>query len=438
MAMSKVVRRTVRAVGVALVVALAGLLALRIYGNRRLVAAEREFAASVGPVAGPPDASASVPDEENAAIYLRAGAEAVVLPGGDKALAGEFTTLEPKRWDSQQVAEIRRILAANAPALTLLHRAAGMTRSSFGLGDLVNETEELKAKMPVLKLLWGQRLLLLDARLALLDGDWQRFLTDAGSMSTMAVAIERESPMVAMLIGVAAEKILLTVTSEATARTEVSLKTLQSLQGLLLDTDLRANWRRALLVSAVGTDRRVAAIRADPSRRAADEGGGLQGWVMDVLFRDIFSAQQRELYSDLVDVLGQPLGSNPRWADRGKARPKSMFNVFESVMFPGLAGSGGRVQSTMSVRNLASVALKVRMEGLQTGSYPQTLAAYPEAVRPDSFAGKPLSYVRRPDGSVVISVPDFAALWKRISDAGLSSQPYTWELPAPGKVVAQD
>jgi len=163
----------------------------------------------------------------------------------------------------------------------------------------------------------------------------------------------------------------------------------------------------------------------------------LKGWVMDVLFRDIFSAQQRELYSDLVDVLGQPLGSNPRWADRGKARPKSMFNVFESVMFPGLASSGGRVQSTMSVRNLASVALKVRMEGLQTGTYPQTLAAYPEAVRIDPFAGKPLSYVRRPDGSVVISVPDFAALWKRISDAGLSSQPYTWELPAPGRAVAK-
>ena len=115
-----------------------------------------------------------------------------------------------------------------------------------------------------------------------------------------------------------------------------------------------------------------------------------------------------------------------------------MFNVFESVMFSGLASSGGRVQSTMSVRNLANVALKVRVEGLQTGSYPQTLAAYPEAVRPDPFAAKPLLYMLRPDGSAVISVPDFAAMWKRISDAGLGSQPYTWELPAPRKAVAKD
>ena len=56
MAMSRAVRRTVRVVGVALVVALAGLLALRIYGDRRLAAAEREFTANVGPMAGSPDA----------------------------------------------------------------------------------------------------------------------------------------------------------------------------------------------------------------------------------------------------------------------------------------------------------------------------------------------------------------------------------------------
>ncbi len=455
MRISRVAQATAWTVGIALAVGLAGFSALRIYGSRRLAAAQREFTAKVGPVAGNAYASAKIPDDENAAILLRAGAEAVVLPGGDKPLAGNLTMIEATRWNAQQVTGIRRILAANAPALELLHRAAPMTRSSFGLVDPVNEPEELnmresglgkadpvnesekfKAKMPILKLLWAQRLLLLDARLALLDGDWQRFLTDAGSMSTMAVALERESPMVAMLIGVAAEKILLTVTSEATARPEVSLTTLQRLQRLLLDTDLRATWRRALLVSAVGSDRRVAAIRADP-KRMAEEGFGVKGRLLELLFGDILAAQRRELYSDLVGVVDQPIGSNPRWADRGKARPKSIFSVFESVMFSGLASSGGRVQSTMSVRNLANVALKLRMEGLQTGSYPQTLAAYPEALRPDPFAGKPLTYLRRPDGSAVISVPDFAALWKRISDAGLGSQPYTWELPPPGKAVAK-
>ncbi|TAM48791.1 MAG: hypothetical protein EPN53_09005 [Acidobacteria bacterium] len=453
MAISKALRLTVRTAGVVLVVVLAGFLALRIYGNRRLAAAEREFTAKVGPMAGNPYASAKVPDDENAAILLRAGAEAVVLPGGDKPLAGDLTMIEAKRWNAQQVTEIRRILAANAPALELLHRAAPMTRSSFGLVDSVNEAEELdmtstrlglagpvketekfKAKMPILKLLWGQRLLLLDARLALHNGDWQRFLTDAVSMSTMAVALERESPLVAVLIGIAAEKILLTVTSEATARPDVSLETLRSLQSLLPETDLRATWRRALLVSAVGTDRRVAAVRADP-KRMGEEGFGVKGRLLELLFGGIFAAQQRELYSDLVGVVDQPLGSNPRWADRGKARPKSMFSVFESVMFPELAGSGGRVQSTMSLRNLADVALKVRIEGLRTGAYPPTLAAYPEAMRPDPFAAKPLSYVLRPDGSAVIAVRDFVVLWKRVS-VGPVAQPFSWELPAPGTAVA--
>ena len=186
------------------------------------------------------------------------------------------------------------------------------------------------------------------------------------------------------------------------------------------------------MVSAVGVELRTAAVTADPKRRAG-EGSALKGRIVDFLFPDVLIAQQRELYSDLLGGVDQPLGSNPHWADRGKVKQNGIFQVFESVIFPQTAISAGRVQSTMSSRNLANVALRIRIEGLQTGAYPETLASFPEALRPDPLAGKPLTYVRRANGSASLTVPDFGALWKRISDVGPGSQPYIWELPAPAK-----
>jgi hypothetical protein len=435
MAMSRTVRWTVRAVGVAVVVALAALLALRIYGGRRLAAAERAFAAKVGPTAGNPYASPPVPDDANAAIYLRAGAEALLLPR-EHAKVGDLTLAPAAAWTPEQWEFLRGLLARNRPALELLHRAAGMTESSFGLRDPANEAEELKTRLPLLKLLWAQRVLFLDARVAERDGEPERFLLDAGSMATMAAALDRESPMIAMLIGQAAEKLFLATVSEVAAQSEVPAQTLRKLQGMLLTNDLRAHWRRSLLADAYGIDRRVASGRTEPN----GQGGAwtlLKGRALELCCHDIFTAQQRELYADLVGIVDQPLGSGPRWADRGKAKPTSPFGVFEAVMFPALARAGGRVQSTMSLRNLADVALKVRIEGLRTGGYPPTLAAHPEAMRPDPFAAKPLSYTLRPDGSAVIAVPNFVLLWKRVSDAGPGSQPFSWELPVPAKAVAK-
>jgi hypothetical protein len=139
--------------------------------------------------------------------------------------------------------------------------------------------------------------------------------------------------------------------------------------------------------------------------------------------------------ADLIAALDQPLGLDPPWFRRGLHQPRTvfdMFDVFESVMFGQAAKSSiGRVQSTLSLRKLARIAVAVRLEGLEDGAYPETLASLPGATQPDPFAGTPLTYERRPDGSARISVPDFAVLWKQISDIGPGAQPFVWELPAP-------
>jgi hypothetical protein len=435
---SPVVRRAVREVGILLLVALAALLGLRVYGNRRLAAAEREFTRRVGPREPGASARARVPDEQNAAVFLRAGSEAMILPGNDKPVIGEMSMAPAGSWSESQRADLRRILANNGPALGPLHRAAGMTRSNFGAVAWDKKTHELTAP-PLFKLMTAQRLLLVDARMALLEHDSARLLADAASMATMAAGLERETPTVELQVGIACERMLLAAVGEAVAEPSTDRGTLTKLQGMLVDTDLRVAWGRSNLWQQTVIQQHVAAVLSDPLAARAPK-VSLYGRFLEFVLGDIFKAQQLELRADLIAAVAQPLGLDPPWSRRGLHQPRTifdMFEVFESVMFGQTAKSSiGRLQSTLSLRELARIALAVRLQGLATGSYRETLASLPGAMRPDPFAGKPLAYERRPDGSVRISVPDFEALWKRVSDVGARAQPFSWELPASPRAAA--
>jgi hypothetical protein len=207
---------------------------------------------------------------------------------------------------------------------------------------------------------------------------------------------------------------------------------------MLVGTDLRVAWRRGKLWQQTVIQQHVAAVISDPLI-ARQEKVGLYGRFMEFAVGSIFHAQQLELTADLIAAVDQPLGLDPSWSRRGSHQPRTvfgMFEVFESVMFgPSAKSSVGRLQSTLSLRELARIALAVRLAGLATGSYPETLASLPGAMQPDPFAGKPLTYERRADGSARISVPGFEKLWTRITDASASSQPYLWELPAPTRTA---
>jgi hypothetical protein len=428
MAMSTAVRRTVRVVGVALVVALAGLLALRVYGNRRLAAAEREFWANVGPMAGNPYASQRVPDEENAAIYLRAGAEAVILPGGDKALAGDLTMVQSGRWNAQQATEVTRIVAANAPALELLHRAAGKTKSSFGLADPARVDEELKTKLPLLKLLWAQRLLWLDAHLALRDGDTARLLDDATTMSVMAAALEREAPLISELVGVAAEKILLATVADAAASPHLDEAAVSDLSRALLDVDLRAAWRRSLAFE----------FKVPGGLYAGEGGSKLRGsFISRVVYLaapSYWDAPYVEWMARLLRVVDLPYARS--LSSLTEQRPQSGFSPLPASI-PHLTQAAGRNQVILSERRLARLALAVRRKGLAMGGYPESLEAFPEASALDPFTAEHVVYTLRRDGSAQLSVPGGVKLWERMQENVGFPGPFTWELPAPAKALAK-
>ncbi|HVN33405.1 MAG TPA: hypothetical protein VMT45_15615, partial [Thermoanaerobaculaceae bacterium] len=261
---SPVVRWGVRLVAGALVVALAALLGVRAYGKSRLAAAEREFAKRVGPQERSAPIGVKVAEEENASIFLRNGAEAMILPGDDRPLVGELAFEPVGRWSERNRAELRRILAANGAALELLRSAGRMTESDFGPLAWDEKTRELTTP-PLLNLLTAQRLLLGDARIALVDREPRRVLSDAAAMATMATALEREAPGVELQMGLACEGMLLALLEEAIADPSTERAALVKLQAILPDVDLRAAWRRSNLWEQGEIERHVAEVLSDPA-----------------------------------------------------------------------------------------------------------------------------------------------------------------------------
>jgi hypothetical protein len=91
----------------------------------------------------------------------------------------------------------------------------------------------------------------------------------------------------------------------------------------------------------------------------------------------------------------------------------------------------------MTVRRLARLSLGLRRQAQETGTYPDSLAGVPPASRSDPFTGTTLEYERRTDGSARLTAPGASALADALYKPVKNFSRFTWELPAPGKVVAK-
>ncbi len=415
----RIVRWAVRATGILLVLALAALLVLRISASRRLAAAEQRFEEAVGPVGEDPCASPAVPDEQNAAIYLLAGSEAVVLPGDDKPLAAELTTTPPESWTEGQRKELEHVLGNNAPALALLHRASSMQRSSFGVATAA---DKLDSKAPLLRLLWGQRLLYLDSLVAIQERDTARLLASTSAMSTMATALEREAPLIVGLVGIGSEKMLLAVVAEAVAWHGLDGRSVAALGDKLVSVDLEKAWKRSL-----------ACERHPPSGTRNRQGSpGPRNTLQRIhyaLLADLIDAPYVERMAALAGAMGSPYGDSQA-GQTTATRPRSDSAIL--TVTGNLVSAIGRYQTVLSERRLARIALALRKQALESGHYPSSLASFADAAGKDPFTGGQIAYAVRPDGSAELTVPEGVVLWDRLNPEVHNPGPFTWTLAAPG------
>jgi hypothetical protein len=119
--------------GVLFALALAGSLALRVYGQRRLGKA-RSALAQQGVLLDPTSyESPKIPEAENAAVWFQAGAAAVVLSKEDRTFILASSRLPSQEWDEERTRRARALLAVNHGALETLHRGAALSRSQASL-----------------------------------------------------------------------------------------------------------------------------------------------------------------------------------------------------------------------------------------------------------------------------------------------------------------
>lgn len=411
----------VRIVGVVAVCGLALLLAVRLQARGANVKLENEFCQKVGPLDPAAYASSVVPDAENAAIWLRAAAAALSLSKGDKDLVGDLSWVMEDRWTADQRTAIERVFSRNAPAFALAERASALPRSSYLLS--AQQAVRVKPEIPLLDLLWLARTIDERARLAVNQGNWTNYRLGVLELACIGASLERESPFIAQLVGVAAERIMFDAILAGVREPTTSRIALQGLDATIPGTDLVTAWRQGL----------------------GYLGAGVHSGAIEL--RDMFppmgqthvavSVPSPEEYLRIVlsieGLAAKPLGLDMALVDRlekskqiGNGRPPADT----------LASSLVRYQSNLSLRRLARLALALRLEDLDQGQYPATLAAWPDASAPDPLTGGPLRYERRGDGSAVISVPGAEELFNKINELK-TSVPFTWELPAPAKAVAK-
>jgi hypothetical protein len=73
----------------------------------------------------------------------------------------------------------------------------------------------------------------------------------------------------------------------------------------------------------------------------------------------------------------------------------------------------------------------MRLHALRLGAYPDCLARFDAASRPDPFTGGKMTYVHRGDGSARLEVVGGGALWNRANPGVHNPGPFIWELPPP-------
>jgi len=398
----------------AMVLVAAGLLAIKIWGERRLAREAESTQAQMGRVTSrlpPPEAA-----DEETSTWVRAGAGAVVLFGNQRsALWGLFS---PTAWIPEQRALAAELLAQNAPALSLLHR--GLDAKPLDpaprilLGEGVDRSPELHALF----------LLALEGRVAIERGDWPGAHSALRALGVLSGGVESTDDWEAYLSPYGT-RLLLRNLERAQRTLPLDAAQVEALAALVPTRDRSVDWARLCKKNwslIVNWD------SAGPTRlealRAAGFGESFRAW----LWRDFRGAALVAYYAAAAPRLSEPLGLAPGAWPQGVWPSKIPFagDVLETW---GLTPGAAFYQADLSARHLARVALRLRAEGLRTGRYPDSLAEIPEASTPDPLTGGALTYRRLPDGSARLEVEGAQEVLKRVG----SRLKYAaeWELPAP-------
>lgn len=423
-------RRIGLAAAALVLVALAGLTALRVHGSMVLDDAVERFEVAVGPLEFEAYRPAPVPDRENAALPILRAVERLEERPEDASWREEMGALKQANrlaagaWSAEDVARTRELVASRPEVLALLHRAAGRSGSSYRL----DYTAGPEMAIPNLLLhLQGAELLFAEARLAWLDGRPGDAVRSVEALAALARALETEAPLIFQLIGQAVEVLQYRAIQDGLAVGGVPAEVLRR-----LGTSVEGPERFDLLRRSVGAEgTMVYSVReGGPYAEALAETQGYYGRLQHRWLSDGWTAAGLDYYSSVAEAF--PAVPYAEMLDRPALlrRPP----MYRAPVVVDLRSALGTFQATEALARLTRLALDAALTGAETGSLPEELPATPEA-GPGPFTGVPPVYERSAGGSATLSIPGAEALWREVKAGHTAIETaaplFTWRLAPP-------
>ena len=163
-------------------------------------------------------------------------------------------------------------------------------------------------------------------------------------------------------------------------------------------------------------------------------------WLIETRMRASF-AESLHRQADRIDMVDSPYSRwKPALARRERQRRREGLRIVPLFVEPGGADSLLLTLRTLdTVRELARLAVDLRLAAAASGRYPERLPLATSSPADDPLGGAPWSYRRRDSGGAEISAPgataaveDYyrGAVNRKLPDTDL--QLLTWDLPPPG------
>lgn len=388
----------------------------------RAVAAEKRLAQALEAIeaSGAPTKlsqlyRAPIPDSENAALVYQQAFKVMYEPGDFRQLLPILSATEPTRVRPAYIARARVILAKNARALELIHRAAAMPKCDFRFEW--NKGSDLTFPQ-FARLRMCSRLLAMESAVLLDDGRVDEAVAVCGDNLRLANAANEPRSLIAQLVRDAIIAIAAKSLTATLSASEPAAAACRAVGEEIAADDLAAAFVESIKADRAGGIANFDRVRAAPDpmeavRQLLGEAGGsipdaglprdpamVRWWLAadELAYLALTDQAVRQAalpYRDLVRVL-------PSLADSEKAlQAVTPPPVMTAVLAPAYERSAAARDKAIARLGLAQVALLLKAYRAEQGAYPQSLAELPglngKPLPTDPFSGKAFCY--RPDGA---------------------------------------
>ncbi len=421
-ALSELTHKLLRIAGVSLcsllLIGLVGAFALHAYGNQRLNNASLAFDSTWGHIT-PVDAPPEAPEDENGARWLTAGGFDIVWSMDDQMFIGDLSGRTAREWTDTETSRARWILNEQQNALAILIRSGSF--DVFHLGTDGKAT--MHNQIPLLDIIKGLRLLIVEARLAWKEGRNEDSLEALNAVARAADGLLKTRVVMSSISGAAATRWTAGGAVDLISDPCVNGEILAELNAILPAED-PTHWADVTMATEI---KEIADEGLDYIEDFHDPamGWSIPFWVSSrFLFENLFIAEILERWSRHLEVGQQPAAQwpdnvgNEIWGDASWPPWQALAGTITPNMHSGKA----RAQAAATEMQQLRIALQLRLaspDGLGQESCELVIDSKPTALTGESVTCR-FDLERN---AIIIRVPGAAeALRGHISEGNNASR----------------